>query len=310
MTTKTILSSNGIHRLHHAFFIPQGKIKASLLIVHGMSEHGGRYADFAQFLADNGVLVATYDQLGHGQTVKDKYELGFFDEKHPVQTLCKDVIIMADALKEQVRTLTDDKVPCFILGHSMGSFVVRTVLIHHATSFDGAILMGTSNHFGPLNTLSKHTLWLLNQLYPKQSNRKIGSLLNQYLLAQLRSPISASPFAWLSENLDTIKAFEQDPLCGFAFSNNGFYTLLQLMHTACKTAWHDNLPANYPLLLISGKDDPVGNMGQDIVNLQDELLRHQKTCTVRLYPNMRHEILHERCRTRVFGDVLNWIERF
>ena len=77
--TQIILSSNQIHRLHHAFFVPQGEIKATLLIVHGMSEHGGRYADFARFLADNGVLVATYDQLGHGQTVKDKYELGFID---------------------------------------------------------------------------------------------------------------------------------------------------------------------------------------------------------------------------------------
>ena len=64
--TQIILSSNQIHRLHHAFFVPQGEIKATLLIVHGMSEHGGRYAKFAQFLADNGVLVATYDQLGHG----------------------------------------------------------------------------------------------------------------------------------------------------------------------------------------------------------------------------------------------------
>lgn len=81
--------------------MPQGEIKATLLIVHGMSKHGGRYADFARFLADNGVLVATYDQLGHGQTVKDKYKLGFIDEKHPVQALCKDVVIMADKLKER-----------------------------------------------------------------------------------------------------------------------------------------------------------------------------------------------------------------
>lgn len=306
--TQTILSSNGIHRLHHRFFVPQGEIKATLLIVHGMSEHGGRYANFAQFLADNGVLVATYDQLGHGQTVKDKYELGFFDEKHPVQTLCKDVIVMADTLKEQAKSLTDRRIRHYLMGHSMGSFIVRTVLVHHASSFDGAILMGTGNSFGVLGQLGKNTLWLLNRLAAKQPNPKIGRLLNQYLLGKIQSPISASPFAWLSENPDSIKQFEQDPLCGFTFSNNGFYTLLCLMQRACRSDWHENLSPDFRLLLIGGKDDPVSNMGQEITQLQDELLSHQKSCTVRLYPNARHEILHEDCQTLVYDDVFRWLK--
>lgn len=307
MTTKTILSSNGIHRLHHAFFMPQGKIKASLLIVHGMSEHGGRYADFAQFLADNGVLVATYDQLGHGQTVKDKYELGFFDEKHPVQTLCKDVIIMADALKEQVRTLTDDKVPCFILGHSMGSFVVRTVLIHHATSFDGAILMGTSNSFGMIGHLALASLSMMNHLNPKHPNLPFAKLLNHYLLSQLHSPISASPFAWLSENTDNIKIFEADPLCGFVFSNNGFVTLQTLIKKAVNPAWYAHTPKDFGILLVSGKDDPVGRMGQDIDELHDTLIHANQHASKLLYPNMRHEPLHETNKDKVYQDILGWL---
>ena len=225
-----ILSSNQVHRLHHRFYEPTGDVKATLLIVHGMSEHSGRYDAFAKFLAEHGILVATYDQLGHGQTVKDKYELGFFDEKHPVQTLCKDVIIMADKLKEKAPT-----VPHFIMGHSMGSFIVRTVLVHHATSFDGVILMGTGNRFGLINQLSLGALSLMNRLAPKQINERMGYLLNQYLLNQLRSPISASPFAWLSENIDAIKAVEADPLCGFCFTNNGFVTLQALIARACQS---------------------------------------------------------------------------
>nr|WP_261871115.1 lysophospholipase [Psychrobacter sp. JCM 18901] len=63
------------------FFEPSRKdveISATLLIVHGMAEHSGRYSDFAQFLADNGIAVATYDHLGHGQTIKTEADLGFF----------------------------------------------------------------------------------------------------------------------------------------------------------------------------------------------------------------------------------------
>lgn len=302
--TQTILSSNGVHRLHHTFFVPTGKIIATLLIVHGMSEHSGRYDAFAKYLAKQGILVATYDQLGHGQTVKDKYELGFFDEKHPVQTLCKDVIIMADKLKEKAPT-----VPHFIMGHSMGSFIVRTVLVHHATSFDGVILMGTGNRFGLINQLSLGALSILNRLAPKQTNERMGYLLNQYLLSQLRSPISASPFAWLSENPDAIKAFEADPLCGFCFTNNGFVTLQALIARACQSDWYAMMDSTYPVLLISGKDDPVGNLGTDIKQLQQALIRaNVHNVRVHLYPNMRHEPLHERDYERVHQDIVRWLK--
>lgn len=206
-----ILSSNQIHRLHHTFFIPKGNINATLLIVHGMSEHSGRYADFAQFLADNGVLVATYDQLGHGQTVKDKYELGFIDEKHPVQALCKDVVIMADKIKDKARTLTDRPTPHYIMGHSMGSFIVRTVLTHHATSFDGAIIMGTGNSFGLINRFALTALGAMNYINPKRPNARFATLLNHYLLSQIRSPISASPFAWLAETPTASKPLKLTP---------------------------------------------------------------------------------------------------
>ena len=72
-----ITSNDGIHTLHHHFFDCQSKPKATLLIVHGMSEHGGRYDAFAQFLAEQGIAVATYDQLGHGKTANCQEELGY-----------------------------------------------------------------------------------------------------------------------------------------------------------------------------------------------------------------------------------------
>lgn len=308
MTSKNILSSNGVHRLHHTFFVPTGKIIATLLIVHGMSEHSGRYAKFAQFLADNGVLVATYDQLGHGHTVKDKYELGFIDEKHPVQALCKDVVIMADKLKEKAYSLTNRPLCHYIMGHSMGSFVVRTVLTHHAISFDGTILMGTGNSFGLLNRLAFTALGVINHLNPKRPNMHFAMLLNHYLLSQIRSPIWASPFAWLSENADNIKAFESDPLCGFAFSNNGFIALQALIKKATTPAWYAHTPHDFRVLLVSGKDDPVGHMGQDIEKLHDELIKAGQHVQTHLYPNMRHEPLHEKDKDKVYHDILAWLK--
>lgn len=305
-----ILSSNQTHRLYHEFFVPQSEVRACLLIVHGMTEHSARYHDFAQFLCNHGVLVLLYDQLGHGQTVKDQYELGFFDKNHAVQTLSKDVVTMANALKNKAKSLSDAPVPCFIMGHSMGSFLVRTVLAHHGSSFDGVILMGTSNTYNWLNKITLALLALANLHRPKRPNQTMAYLTNQFLLNKISAPISASHFAWLSENVDNIERFERDALAGFVFSNNGFFTLQQLIKQACHPRWHSYLPRTMPILLISGKDDVVGNMGQDIEDLHDELLRHGKTCvTSLLYPNMRHEPLQETQKQMVYEDILGFIER-
>ena len=190
--TEQITSSDNTHYLHHTFFDPSDNttpITATLLIVHGMAEHSGRYAELAQFLADNGIAVATYDQLGHGQTVKSANDLGFFAEEHPVQSLLKDVIIMADSLKAR-----HPNVPHFVMGHSMGSFIVRNVLKHHAQNFTGAILMGTADA-NPLTKVLLPINKVLAKVAPKKPNPVFANVMNKVLNSKLDNRISSSEFA-------------------------------------------------------------------------------------------------------------------
>ena len=81
------------------------------------------------------------------------------------------------------------------------------------------------------------------------------------------------------------------------------------MQRAMRPDWYTNMPSNYPILLISGNNDPVGNMGQDIQTLQEKLIHANCSVSVQLYPNMRHEPLHEKQAQKVFVDILAWIER-
>lgn len=301
-----ILSSDNIHYLHHDFFEPSNKdtiIKATLLIVHGMAEHSGRYADFAQFLADQGIAVATYDQLGHGQTVKTAADLGFFGEEHPVQSLLKDVIVMADELKAR-----HSNVPHFVMGHSMGSFLVRNVLKHHAHNFTGAILMGTADA-NPLTKVLLPVNKLLAKVIPRQPNTVLATVMNKVLNLQLKDRTSTSPFAWLSKNTDNIEAFEADPLCGFAFTNNGFMTLFALMQAGLNKRWSTTIAKNFPMLFISGEDDPIGNMGKGIRKIVTRLNKQNfSTVDIQLYPDMCHEPLHEKDSQLVYQDILEWLE--
>lgn len=301
-----ILSSDNIHYLHHRFFEPSNgdtTIQATLLIVHGMAEHGGRYADFAQFLADNGVAVATYDHLGHGKTVKTEADFGFFADEHPVQSLLKDVIVMADSLKAR-----HPEVPHFVMGHSMGSFIVRNVLKHHAHNFAGAILMGSADA-NPLTKLLLPVNKILAKVAPRQPNTVFADVMNKVLNSKLKNRISSSEFAWLNEDPDAIAAYEADPLTGFDFTNNGFMTLFSLMETGINKRWATTIAKNFPMLFISGEDDPIGDMGKGIRNIVTRLNKQNfSNVDIQLYPNMRHEPLHEKNHQAVYQDILEWIE--
>jgi len=301
-----ILSSDNIHYLHHKFFEPSEKdtaVKATLLIVHGMAEHSGRYAEFAQFLADHGIAVATYDQLGHGQTVKTEADLGFFGEEHPVQSLLKDVIVMADSLKAR-----HPSVPHFVMGHSMGSFIVRNVLKHHAHDFSGAILMGTAAA-NPLTKVLLPVNKLLAKVAPRQPNTVLANLMNKVLNLQLKDRTSSSQFAWLSENTANIEAFEADPRCGFAFTNNGFMTLFALMQAGLNNRWSTTIAKNFPMLFISGESDPIGEMSKGIRKIVTRLNKQNFSAVdIQLYPDMRHEPLHEKDKQLVYQDILEWLE--
>lgn len=304
-TTKRITSSDTSHYLHHTFFAPTAsatEIKATLLVVHGMSEHSGRYAAFAQFLADNGIAVATYDQLGHGKTVKSESELGFFGEEHPVQSLLKDVIVMADSLKAK-----HPEVPHFIMGHSMGSFIVRTVMKHHSQDFAGAILMGSADA-DPLTKVMLPINKLLAKVAPKRPNTVFAKAMNKIFNSKLDNRISSSDFAWLSENQASIDAYEADPLAGFNFTNNGYMTLFNLMESALNKNWANTIAKDFPMLFVSGKNDPVGNMGKGIDKVVNRLNEQGFTSVeVNLYPHMRHEPLHELEKQLVYQDILEWM---
>ncbi len=303
--TEQITSSDTSHYLHHTFFEPTDsatEITATLLVVHGMSEHSGRYSEFAQFLADKGIAVATYDQLGHGKTVKSASEFGFFGNEHPVQSLLKDVILMADKLKAR-----HPDVPHFVLGHSMGSFIVRTVMKHHAHNFAGAILMGSAD----VNPLA-HAILPINKLLakvaPKKPNTLFANTMNKVLNSKLDNRISSSPFAWLSENQANIEAYEADPLAGFEFTNNGYLTLFTLMQSGLNKDWASTINRDFAMLFISGKNDPIGDMGKGVEKVVNRL-KQQKFIyiDIKLYPHMRHEPLQELEKQTVYQDILVWI---
>ena len=291
---------NSGSQLFYTMFSPE-TVKATLLIVHGMQEHSGRYAEIAEYFANHGIAVLTYDHLGHGKSVKEKNEIGFFQLDKPDDRLISDAEMMADHLAAQY-----PDVPHFILGHSMGSFVTRCLLQKASSKFTGAIITGTG---GPLpgidvlrgylsfaNMIAPHHRTFLNSVFTKVNNR------------QFKKDKNFGDTSWLSVNQKNRTAFEQDELCGIPFTHNAFYTLFTVYKRATTRNWAASISLSFPFLFVSGQNDPIGDFGKGVTltinNLKNDGFQD---VNAKIYPEMRHEILNEEIRERVLSEIYDWM---
>ena len=136
----TFLSADGVTQLHAVQWLPESGVRAVLQLVHGVAEYIMRYEPFAAFLTEHGFAVVGHDHLGHGLSVAEGAPRLYFGPKGSWDWVVSDI----RTLQEQTRQQYPD-VPYFILGHSMGSFLLRTYLARHPGTVDGAILMGTTH---------------------------------------------------------------------------------------------------------------------------------------------------------------------
>ena len=129
--------SCGVGKLHACRWLPEGQPRAIVQILHGIAEFVERYDDFANFLAGNGIAVVAEDHMGHGQSIDGGSKQGYFQGG------------WFAAVDDSYQLLKDTQaahpgVPYFLLGHSMGSFMARTVLCRYPDSgLAGAVISGT-----------------------------------------------------------------------------------------------------------------------------------------------------------------------
>jgi alpha-beta hydrolase superfamily lysophospholipase len=289
-------------KLFHTIFYPEAiEVKATLLIVHGMQEHSGRYSEVADYFASRGLAVLTYDHLGHGKSVNDKKDIGFFQLHQPDERLISDAAMMSNHLIQKY-----PNVPHFILGHSMGSFITRCLLQRIGDQFSGAVITGTGGSLTGIN-LVKNYFSLANKAAPRKRTF-FNSIFNIVNNKKFKKDKDFSDTSWLSLNPKNRNAFSQDELCGIPFTNNAFYALFSLYKKATARNWADPIPKSLPFLFISGQDDPIGDFGKGVMETVHNL-EHDgfKEVSSKLYPNMRHEILNEEIREEVLSEIYGWV---
>ncbi len=277
-----------------------GTPKAIFQIVHGMAEHIDRYDHFARFLAENGFAVFGNNHIGHGDSAVFDEELGHIPGKEGYLHMTKDARKLSRIAREAY-----PGIPLILFGHSMGSFIARYYAELWGTEIDALILCGTSGK----NPLTSIGLGLIKTMSLVRGDHYRSKFIDNMAFGSYNDSYEAkkTKFDWLSQNEDNVNAYIEDNRCGQVFTLAGFRNLMTLLKTVTRDGWAATIRKDLPILLISGKEDPVGGFTKGVTDTANRL--HSagvKTVDVHLYNEMRHEILNEEARETVYNDVLEW----
>lgn len=272
--------------------------RAMVQFVHGMAEHVRRYEEFARYLNNKGIIAGGHDHPGHGMNLGS----GMPGDIGPEGWA--GLIRTTGAVHDEFLRRYPH-VPHYLLGHSMGSIVVRCLIHLKNPKVRGVILTGTGSSYRADRALGLLTT-RLDEVLSGSGNpaRLTAKLHNLQYSAQFEAN---GPFNWLSSDAAQVERYETDPLCGFDFPAASYRQLLGGLDWA-ESLERTGKPLNYPVLIAAGAKDPVGHMGRDPrkVYKSYEAIAAQGS-SLRLYPGMRHEILNEIHRIKVYEDLVVWM---
>lgn len=306
--TYTFVSKDGHSVIHCRKWLPDREPVAVLQLVHGMVEYIERYNEFATFLASKGYVVVGHDHIGHGQSVTKDEELGIMTGVHPANDMVEDIYTHYSMTRKEYPHL-----PYFILGHSMGSYMLRKFLSDKTAYLDeltGAIIMGTGQETAATCNGGLAVIAILSLLKGKN-----------YRSTFVRDMTYSAPYkqydcygndyanSWLSKNTQSVEKYYHDKYCTFTFSLNAYKGLVEATKYVGTKACVEKMRKTLPLLVISGDADPVGNMGKGTTAAADAFKAAGiKDVTLKLYRGDRHEILNELDRDQVYEDIYQWLE--
>ena len=271
--------------------------KGVVQIVHGMAEHAARYDGFARFLNEHGYLVIADDHRGHGITDRDT--LGYAKGNMFADTV-KDEAAITDFYRRKYAGL-----PYFLFGFSYGSFLAQAYLAKYGDKLDGMVIGGSSH---------KKDF----EVYLGSFVAGMGCLFGAKRPAKLIEKLSFGAYAkkfengqWLSTDVANNLTYAQDPLSGFTCSNRFYKDFFKGLRGLYTKKYAAGLPKELPVLLVSGADDPVGNMGKGVKKLAAYYRKQgMKNLRMVLFENSRHEFLNERDgREEKWNTLLSFFDK-
>ena len=295
-------ASKGAGNIHACKWTPEGQPKAVLQIVHGIAEFVERYDTFANYLTALGYVVVAEDHMGHGQSINGEGIQGYFHGGW--FTAVEDTMqLLQDTRKEY------PDIPYVLFGHSMGSFMARTILCKYPDSgISAAIICGTG--WQPAFAMPT-VIKMVEAVCKKTGETKPSEMLQKLIFGSYNSRVEhpRTAFDWLTRDQKIVDAYIAHPLCGFTASCGLLREMMKGIYYGEQTKNLAMMRKDLPVFFIAGGDDPVGPYGKGVRQAAEAFRKTgMQDVSVHIYPLCRHEILNEVNREEVFEDVVRWME--
>jgi acylglycerol lipase len=259
--------------IYYQAWLPEGKVKAVILVVHGLGEHCGRYMNVVNHFVPLGYAVYGLDHIGHGKSEGRREFVERFEDFTDTLTIYYKMV------KEWQRNE-----PIFLLGHSMGGLIASYYLLDRQANFKGAVISAPSIKVS--DNISRATIIMgkiLSVLAPKMG-----------LLALDTNAISRDP--------QVVTAYVNDPLVFHGKTPARLAAeLLKAMQRI--TAEVDKITLPF-IALQGGQDKLVDPAGAQMLYGRSG----SKDKTLKVYEGLYHEVFNEPERDRVLKDVETWLE--
>lgn len=293
--------SKGAGKIHGCRWTPEESPKAVVQIVHGIAEFIERYDEFAAYLNGLGFLVVAEDHMGHGQSVGENGIQGYFHGGW--FTAVEDTMTL---LRETQAAYPD--IPYVLFGHSMGSFMARTILCKYPDSgISAAVICGTG--WQPAALLPPVTRFI-EAVCRKDGEDKPSAFLENLVFGSYNKRVEhpRTAYDWLSRDAKSVDAYIAHPMCGFTPTAGLLREMMKGLTYIEKPAHLEAMKKDLPVFFVAGGDDPVGSYGKGVKRAVGEFKKAGMTnVSCRIYPLCRHEILNEINRQEIFEDIGGWI---
>lgn len=276
--------------------------RAAVQLVHGMSEHKERYIPFMEYLAGRGYVTVIHDQRGHGKSVKNIRDLGYM-YGGGADAMLTDIGTVNEKIHEAFPGL-----PVILMGHSMGSLAVRAFAGQHDDCMDMLIVCGSP---------SKNPALRIGTVIASMEKKLFGARHKSYLLEAMSFGSYAVPFrkeknknAWICSDRQVYETYTESKLCGFTFTDDGYLALFELMRRAYDVKNWKCTNKKLPVLFIGGAKDPcIGGARKYAKAVRSMRTAGYTDVKGKLYPEMRHEILNEKNKEKVYRDVVVYLKK-
>ena len=297
----TFLSKDGKTKIHTIEWQPEKEPKAVVQICHGMLEYIDRYDEFATFLTESGFVVVGHDHLGHGQSVTSEDARSHFDPLFGNEYLIGDI--------HKLRLLTQKKYPgkpYFMLGHSMGSFLLRQYIELYGKGLSGAAILGTATQ--PVSVIAAGRA-MCSSIASVRGWDYRSTLIQKLSFGNVneRCKPLRTKNDWLTKDEKIVDLYNENPWTQVGFTVSAYNQMFRGIQFMQNPKNVERIPKNLPIILASGADDPIGNYGKGVVSVYAQY----KECgiedvSMRLFRTDRHEILNETDKDEVFEYLKNW----